>query len=956
MNLFKTFWKVAEDFIGLVYAETGFPVVVYDEQGVIRKATDRSRIGNPHAGAQKILKGEADEYYVSAEDASRNPNVKEGYSCPVVIDGNRVGCFGITGPLQATRPLARMAAMMMAARLKEVERQAELEKSELDFRNIIENSVQGICRSLPEGGFLMANRVMAEMLGYDSPAELCRSVTDIGRQLYVDPWVRQEIHRILLKEGAVRNYETRFLRKDGRIVDVSINTRRVESEGPHPVYYEGIIVDITGKKQAEAEIFNLNAELEQRVARRTAELKEANRDLAAAIDQARKLTRDAEEASRAKSQFLANMSHEIRTPLNGVLGMARLLMDTDLGAHQREYVQTMVMCADSLLNLVNDVLDFSKIEAGKFELETIDFDLRCSLEDAFDMLVFKAEEKGLELISFVSPEVPALLRGDPGRLRQVLINLVSNAIKFTQEGTVVVRVRPIEESEDLVTVRFEVQDSGIGIPAESRDRLFKSFSQVDASTTRRYGGTGLGLAISKHLVEMMSGGIGVDSRPGAGSTFWFTALFSRQAEGASALREKAADLDGKRVLVVDDAAANRQMLTAYLTHWGCRPRAVPGGQEALAALHAAIEAGAPFDMALIDTMLPGMNGEEMVRTIRADPRLAELKMILLTSRGLRGDAARARDLGFDAYLTKPIKSSQLRETMAGVFGWGAADPGQTERVLITRHSLGEKAKQGVRILLAEDNAVNREIFLHMVRKFGYRADAVPDGKAAVAALQTEAYHLVFMDVQMPVMDGLAATAKIREMQSGRGGRTPIVAITANVMGGDRERCLAAGMDDYLPKPLSPDMLLEKIRLWTAAGGRPGAAADNSLMRDAEIPAAAASKLVDWDKAVERVMGDRELLSQLLGHFIDEFPARLAELKTAFAREDAGEVTRQAHALKGASASLAAERVSLAAFRVEQAGKSGDFQAAEGGLETLQSEMAALKEFFSRSEFGSPSSR
>jgi CheY-like chemotaxis protein/HPt (histidine-containing phosphotransfer) domain-containing protein len=294
--------------------------------------------------------------------------------------------------------------------------------------------------------------------------------------------------------------------------------------------------------------------------------------------------------------------------------------------------------------------------------------------------------------------------------------------------------------------------------------------------------------------------------------------------------------------------------------------------------------------------------------------------------------------------------------MAGVFGWGAADPGQTERVLITRHSLGEKAKQGVRILLAEDNAVNREIFLHMVRKFGYRADAVPDGKAAVAALQTEAYHLVFMDVQMPVMDGLAATAKIREMQSGTGVRTPIVAITANVMGGDRERCLAAGMDDYLPKPLSPDMLLEKIRLWTAAGGRPGAPADGPALRDEEIPADASSKLIDWDKAVERVMGDQELLSRLLGHFIDEFPARLAELKAAFAREDAGEMTRQAHALKGASASLAAERVSSAAFRVEQAGRSGDFQTAEGGLITLQSEMAALKEFFGRSEFGSPGSR
>ncbi len=700
MNLVETFWRVAEDFIGLIHSETGFPALVYDEHGVISKATDRSRIGNPHAGAQKILKGEVDEYYISAEDASRNPNVKEGYSCPVVIDGRRVGCFGITGPLKATKPLARMAAMMMAARLKEIERRAELEKSELDFRNIYENSVQGICRSLPGGGFLMANRVMAEMLGYDSPEELCRSVTDIGRQIYVDPEVRQEIHSILLKEGAVRNFETRFFRKDGRIVDVSINTRRVETEGPHPVYYEGIIVDITGKKQAEAEICNLNAELEQRVAERTAELEAANRDLAAAIEQARKLTRAAEEASRAKSQFLANMSHEIRTPLNGVLGMTRLLMDTDLGAHQREYVQTVAMCADSLLNLVNDVLDVSKIEAGKIELEAIDFDLRCCLEDAFDMLAFKAEEKGLELISFVSPEVPALLRGDPGRLRQVLINLVNNAIKFTQEGFVVVRVRPTEESESHVAVRFEVQDSGIGIPAESHGRLFKSFSQVDASTTRRYGGTGLGLAISKRLVEMMSGEIGVDSRPGEGATFWFTALFSRQAEGGNALREEAADLGGKRILVVEDADANRQMLTAYLTHWGCRPRALAVGQEALAVLLAAMETGEPFDMALIDAMLPGMNGEELGLAIKADPRLKDLKMILLTARGLRGDAARAKALGFDAYLTKPIKSSQLRETMAGVFAREAEGPGQPERELITRHSLGEKAKQGIRILLA----------------------------------------------------------------------------------------------------------------------------------------------------------------------------------------------------------------------------------------------------------------
>lgn len=816
----NSFWKVAEDFIKLVYTETGFPVLVYDEQGIIRKAIDQSRIGDPHAGAQKILRGEVDEYAVTAAEAAQNPYVREGYSCPIIIDGKRVGCFGITGDLSVTKPLARMTAMMITARLKELEKQEALRQSELKFRNIFKNSVQGIYQSLPEGRFLMANRAMAEMLGYESPGELCRTIADIGRELYVDAEDREQMQTQLRLHGTVRDFETRFYRKDKSIIDVSINALRVDSDGPYPVYYEGIILDITHKKQAEARIQRLNEELELRVAQRTKELAAVNADLTEASFQARRLAREAESANQAKSQFLATMSHEIRTPLNGVIGMTGLLLDTELNPEQLEYAQTARLSAEVLLGIINDILDFSKIEAGKLELETLDFDLRQCLEDIQDILAFKAHEKGLELTSYVAPGVPALLRGDPGRLRQVLVNLMTNAIKFTPAGEVTVRVEPMAESDGRCKLRFAVSDTGIGVPDDRKDLLFKSFSQVDASSTRRFGGTGLGLAISKHLVEMMSGSIGVDSNPGQGSTFWFTVVLAKQADLCKVPPPLPAALKNKHVLIVDDHATSRMVLAGYLSAWGCRCAQAASGDEALEALAHESDAGNPFDLALIDQLMPGMDGERLGRAIKAHPKFTNLKMMLLTPHGQRGDGARFKAVGYDAYFSKPIKASQILRAMVNML-WPnpLSNSCSASKTLVTRHTVGEEVKRQTKILLVEDNVTNQKVALHILNKFGYSADAVLDGQAAMQALEDSVYDLVLMDIQMPVMDGLEATRRIRAREHQAHPevglrRVPIIAMTANAMQSDREACLNAGMDGYLPKPIDPQDLLQMIRTWT----------------------------------------------------------------------------------------------------------------------------------------------
>jgi signal transduction histidine kinase len=524
----------------------------------------------------------------------------------------------------------------------------------------------------------------------------------------------------------------------------------------------------------------------------------------------------AEAASRAKSEFLANMSHEIRTPMNGVISMIELLLDTELTREQRECAETVRHAAEALLTVLNDILDFSKIEAGKLALECIDFDLRTTVEEVADLLAEQAQRKGLELACLIPHDIPTALHGDPGRLRQILLNFVGNAVKFTGQGEVVIQVSLAEERNDSVLVRFDVNDTGIGVQPEARMRLFRAFSQADNSTTRKYGGTGLGLAIAKQLAEIIGGTVGLESTPGEGSTFWFTACLAKQPVCPHAVLPSPTELYRRRVCIVDDSSTNRTILQHQITRWGMYSTSAANGPSALHILRTAARQGEPYDLAILDMQMPGMNGLELARAITADPLLAPLPLVMLTSIAQRGHGMLAQQAGVTAYLTKPVRQSQLFDCLVAVLGTSVTidvTPALPAVLPESCHTLAKtEADFRPLLLVAEDNIVNQRVAVRLLERLGYRVDVVMNGREAVTALQNIPYAAVLMDMQMPEMDGYAATAEIRRSE-GPSRHTIIIAMTAHALEGDRDRCLAAGMDDYLSKPVQSAELCAVLKRW-----------------------------------------------------------------------------------------------------------------------------------------------
>ena len=678
---------------------------------------------------------------------------------------------------------------------KEISEHEQSEKalrdSEERFRKIFLHSNDAIfVIDLHRDRILQANSKAASLLGYSQEELLDLPISSIHKNEISE---FQAFMQSVVKNTFGWTDQLTCLTKQGKHLSAEISASSLRLQGSHCII--ALVRDVTERKHREDELARVATELELK-----------NHEIAEARDEA--LT-----AVKAKSDFLAMMSHEIRTPMNGIIGMSALLLETELNHDQRFFAETVRNSGESLLAILNDVLDFSKIEAGKIDLEIIDFNLRSAVEETVELLSQQAMDKRLELTAFLFPDVPVALCGDPTRLRQVMLNLIGNAIKFTESGEVGIQVWRLDESPDHVVLRFQVADTGIGISDEAQQRLFDSFSQADTSTTRKYGGTGLGLAISKRLIELMNGEIGVDSKTGQGSLFWFTVQLSKQSHPLQPSFAEKPDLQGLRVCCVDDHATNRYLLSQYAEDWGMYPSMASTASEALAMLYTSVGRGKPYDLVIIDMHMPVMDGLTLAKTIKSDPKLESARLVLLTSLGQRYDGAAAREAGFSGSLTKPVRKDQLEACLATAMERNLTDTETIRPEAGPHHSVKDaEDPTSKKILVADDHEVNQQLAALILERLGYSVDVVSNGKEALENISRIPYTLVFMDCQMPTMDGFTATQHIRNLQEPVRD-IPIIALTANAMQGDREKCLAAGMDDYVTKPFKAKELATVVTRW-----------------------------------------------------------------------------------------------------------------------------------------------
>ncbi len=821
-----------------------------------------------------------------------------------------------------------------------------LRRSEEHFRAAFDYATTGMALVAPDGRWLKVNCALCGITGYSEKELLAtnfQSLThpdDLERDL-------ERVRRLI--DGEIDGYqmEKRYIHKNGQVVWIHLGVTLVRDEKSAPLYMISQIQDITIRKRAEEQIL------------RAKEL--------------------AENANRSKSEFLANMSHEIRTPMNGIIGMTELALDTSLTRQQREYIELVKISADSLLNVINDILDFSKIEAGKMTLEHIDFSLRDCVEGTLKILALRAHAKGLELACRIGPDVPDSVKGDPNRIRQVLVNLVGNAIKFTERGEVVVSVDrgdlkssdhntvDINASDRSLVLKFHVRDTGVGIPRRKLESIFDPFEQADGSTSRKFGGTGLGLSITRKLIALMGGEVRAESEIGRGSEFRFDINLEINPEAAPKPFEiDPQALDGLPILIVDDNLTNRIILTEVLSYWRAAPTAVEGYVAALAAMRAASARGEPFALVILDLMMPEVDGYELAKRIREYPDFSHVTIMILSSDGETGDDDICRDLGIAARLSKPIRQSELFNAIMTVLATsrgGRLSESSAEPAVIASDP-PRKSNRPLKILLAEDHVINQILAIKLLSKSGHTVVVAPDGSKAVAEFNKNQFDLILMDVQMPEMDGFEATAVIRSLEADRGGHIPIVALTAHAMKGDRERCLAAGFDGYISKPINPvelnneiDRLANQFRAESTAAEEVATphqdliksndvaksidASDGNSCKECAIDTGAPP--FEVSKAMRCVAGDEELFRELLELFVDDMPRMLDELREAIDSGSTSDIRRCAHTIKGAASHLAAEPTRGVAEELEMIGESTAILGVESLYDKLVHESDRLKQ-------------